>query len=159
KFCLLVGPESNSGPLVLPNQRDAEPCLPIDSYAGGDFVARPALPCGRGGGRSPPGQSHRSARLQDRGLPVQGEKPSAGLAAALRRRAEDQRQHGTSLAHQLDAELPPVAARDSPFANALEALGLAAAAAVRRLGPTRSSWETVSGLTSARMLSPAAPIG
>lgn len=44
-------------------------------------------------------------------------------------RAEDLRQLGTTLAHELDAELPAVAARGSPFADALEALGLAAAAA------------------------------
>lgn len=58
----------------------------------------------------------------------------------------------TSLAHRLDAELGPVEPRGSPPADALEAIGVAAAAAARRLGPA-PLWEFVAGASGGRLLS------
>jgi hypothetical protein len=57
------------------------------------------------------------------------------------------------MAHQNDAELGPIVARASPIADALEALGVAAAAIVRRLGPVESPWQVISALTDTLMLS------
>jgi hypothetical protein len=61
------------------------------------------------------------------------------------------------LAHRYDAELGPIAARGSPTADAVEALGVAAAAAVRRLGPVRSPWMVISAMTGTLLLSPLSP--
>lgn len=45
-----------------------------------------------------------------------------------------------ALAHRLDADLGRVAPRGSPVGDALEAIGVAAAAAVRRFGPVPVWW-------------------
>jgi hypothetical protein len=58
----------------------------------------------------------------------------------------------STLAHQLDASLGPIQARHSPEANALEAIGVAAAAATRRFG-RGSLWGFVAGASSGRLLS------
>lgn len=60
----------------------------------------------------------------------------------------------TILAHRFDAMLAAIRPRGSPFSDALEAIGLAAAAITRMLGPARSSWHVVAALTGALMLSP-----
>ena len=62
------------------------------------------------------------------------------------------------VAHRYDAELGPIGPRGSPTADAVEALGVAAAAVVRRLGPVppRSPWVVISGMTGTLLLSPAA---
>jgi len=67
-------------------------------------------------------------------------------------RAEDIRQAFTALAHRYDPQLPPVEARGSPCAEALEAIGVAAAAAVRFLGPA-PLWDFVAGASGGRLLS------
>ncbi|MGH9117523.1 MAG: helix-turn-helix domain-containing protein, partial [Acidimicrobiales bacterium] len=69
-------------------------------------------------------------------------------------RAEQLGRDATVALYQLDGGHPPVRSRGSPFADALETLGLAAAAAIRRFGPARSSWHAVAALTGALMLAP-----
>lgn len=56
-----------------------------------------------------------------------------------------------ALAHRLDRDLGRVEPRGSPTANALEAIGVAAAAAVRRFGPS-PLWWLVSGASGGRLL-------
>lgn len=68
-------------------------------------------------------------------------------------RAEDVRAHFWRLAHRLDASLGGIEARGSGVADALEAIGVAAAAAVRRFGPASSLWAFVSGATGGGLLS------
>lgn len=67
-------------------------------------------------------------------------------------RAEDIRETFTALAHRYDPQLPPIEARGSPCADALEAIGVAAAAAVRFLGPA-PLWDFVAGASGGRLLS------
>lgn len=55
-------------------------------------------------------------------------------------------------AHHFDAGLGAIEARGSPEADALEAIGVAAAAATRRLGPS-PLWEFVSGTSGGLLLS------
>lgn len=66
-------------------------------------------------------------------------------------RAEDVRVGFGSFAHHLDASLPPLAPRGSPEADALEAIGAAAAAARRRLGPS-PVWAFVAGASRGLLL-------
>ncbi len=60
------------------------------------------------------------------------------------------------LAHRDDPELGPIEARGSPISDAVEALGVAVAALIRRFGPMRSTWEAASAMTGALLLSPTA---
>ena len=81
--------------------------------------------------------------------------PAETVRGWLRRfavRAEDVRAHFWQLAHRLDASLGAIEARGSQVADALEAIGVAAAAAVRRFGPAASLWAFVSGATGGRLL-------
>jgi hypothetical protein len=55
-------------------------------------------------------------------------------------RAERLRAHFTRLAHALDPALPPLEPGGTGAADALEAIGMAAAAAARRLGPAPPWW-------------------
>jgi hypothetical protein len=67
--------------------------------------------------------------------------PADTVRGWLRRfagRAEDVRGHFWRLAHRLDASLGAIEPRGSRVADALEAIGVAAAAAVRRFGPMSS---------------------
>jgi len=65
--------------------------------------------------------------------------------------AEVVRAHFTRWAHALDAMLGPVAPAGSAFADAVEAIGVAARAAVHRLGP-RPPWSLASVLTGGALL-------
>jgi transposase-like protein len=65
--------------------------------------------------------------------------------------AEEIRAHFTRWAHALDPVLGPVAPTGSAFADAVEAIGRAAMAAVRRLGP-RPSWPLASVLSGGGLL-------
>lgn len=81
--------------------------------------------------------------------------PADTVRGWLRRfavRAEDVRAHFWRLAHRLDASLGAIEARGSRAADALEAIGVAAAVAVRRFGPVSSLWAFVSGATGGRLL-------
>lgn len=57
-----------------------------------------------------------------------------------------------TLAHRWDAELSPMEPRGSTVLDALEAIGVAAAAAVRRFGPT-PLWTLAAGASGGRLLS------
>ena len=96
------------------------------------------------------GQGHRRSAAE---LGV----PPSTLRGWLRRfaaQAEDLRSAATAWAHRLDASHPPIQPRGSPRADALEALGLAAAAAIRRFGPRCSTWHVIAALTGGLMLAP-----
>jgi len=80
--------------------------------------------------------------------------PATTVRGWLRRfaaRAELVRAQFTALAHRLDASLPAVGPRGSPTADALEAVGQAAAAATRRFGPA-PVWQFAAGATGGRLL-------
>lgn len=97
------------------------------------------------------GQGHRSIAA---GAGV----PDSTVRGWLRRfalRAEELRTLATVMALDLDPMHPAIQPRGSPFGDALEALGLAASAAVRRLGPARSGWAFVAALTRGLMLATA----
>jgi len=66
-------------------------------------------------------------------------------------RADDIRATFAALAHHYDPQLPPIEARGSPCTDALEAIGVAAAAAVRFLGPS-PLWDFVAGASGGRLL-------
>ena len=66
-------------------------------------------------------------------------------------RAEVVRAHFTRWAHALDPMLGPIVPTGSAFADAVEAIGIAAAAAVRRLGP-RPAWSLASVLSGGGLL-------
>lgn len=66
-------------------------------------------------------------------------------------RAELVRAHFTRWAHALDPVLGPVVPTGSAFADAVEAIGVAARAAVHRLGP-RPPWSLASVLTGGALL-------
>jgi hypothetical protein len=79
-------------------------------------------------------------------------------------RAELVRVHFTRLALWLDpgAEVPEP--RGSPLGDAVEAIGIAAVAAVRRFGSTGpgsapgNPWRLAAGATGGRLLAPVAPV-
>lgn len=99
------------------------------------------------------GQGHRAVAA---GLGL----PPTTVRGWLRRfaaRAELVRSHFTRLAHELDPSLGAISPRASPAADALEALGVAAAAAVRRLGPA-PVWWFAAGASGGRLLAPG-PLG
>ncbi|MGH9186972.1 MAG: hypothetical protein ACRD0U_14320 [Acidimicrobiales bacterium] len=67
-------------------------------------------------------------------------------------RAPEIRELFSSWAHHFDASLGAIEARGSPGADALEAIGVAAAAAARRLGPS-PLWAFVAGASGGMLLS------
>jgi hypothetical protein len=69
-------------------------------------------------------------------------------------RAEEWRVSFTGLLHALDPEAGPVAVRPCVLADAVEVLGLAAAAAARRFGP-RPPWQFASAASGGLLLGPA----
>jgi Domain of unknown function (DUF6431) len=63
------------------------------------------------------------------------------------------REHFTRLAGWLEPGFGPIGPRGSPVADAVEAIGVAAAAAARRLGPgPGSAWELAAGATGGWLL-------
>ena len=95
------------------------------------------------------GAGHRSiAAVLDR--------PVSTVRGWLRRfgiRAESLRVLFTVLLHELDASVPAVPVTGSVFADALQVLGLAAAAAARLLGPG-PAWQFASAATGGLLLGP-----
>ena len=84
-------------------------------------------------------------------------RPPSTVRGWLRRlgtRAEALRTAATGWLHALDASAGPIQARGSALADALEAVGAAAAAASRRLGP-RPAWDTAVALTGGLLACPA----
>jgi hypothetical protein len=88
-------------------------------------------------------------------------RPAATVRGWLRRfgaRAGPWRVAFTALLCQLDADPPVLDPSGSPLADAVAAIGAAAAAVARRWGPVVfavSPWEVAGAVTSARLLSPA----
>lgn len=83
-------------------------------------------------------------------------RPVSTVRGWLRRftaRAEEWRASFTALLHALDPLAGPVAVRACVLADAVEVLGLAAAAAARRFGP-RPPWQFASAATSGLLLGP-----
>lgn len=80
-----------------------------------------------------------------------------GWLRRVRARAEELRGRLWARAHDLDPTLPPIAPQWSPFADAVEALGVCMRAATRRLGPRPGlGWASVitGGLLLANTSSP-----
>jgi hypothetical protein len=75
-----------------------------------------------------------------------------GWLRRFEERAVEVRAEFAALAHRWDAELGPIEPRATAALDALEAMGVAAAAAVRRFGPT-PLWALVAGASSGRLLS------
>jgi hypothetical protein len=75
-----------------------------------------------------------------------------GWRRRFHERAEEIRVQFTELAHEWDPEQGPIEARGSPELDALEAMGMAARAAVRRFGP-EPLWQLVAGASAGRLLS------
>ena len=67
-------------------------------------------------------------------------------------RAVEIRGEFAALAHRWDADLGPIEPRGTAVLDALEAIGVAAGAAVRRFGPT-ASWTLAAGASGGRLLS------
>ena len=81
-----------------------------------------------------------------------------GWLRRFERRAGEIRAELAALAHRWDADLGPIEPRATEALDALEAMGLATAAAVRRFGPT-PLWALVAGASGGRLLSnPSSPI-
>ena len=81
-------------------------------------------------------------------------RPVSTVRGWLRRftaRAGHWRATFTALVHALDPEAGPIAVNASVFADAVEVLGLAAAAAVRRFGP-RPPWQFASAASGGLLL-------
>ncbi len=74
-----------------------------------------------------------------------------GWLRRFEERAGEIRTEFAALAHSWDAELGPIEPRASTALDALEAIGAAAAAAVRRFGPT-PLWALVAGASGGRLL-------
>jgi transposase-like protein len=70
---------------------------------------------------------------------------------AFRDRAEAIRSHFTLWAHALDVDLGPIGATGSPVGDAVEAIGVAARAAVQRYGSI-SPWAIASRLSAGALL-------
>jgi hypothetical protein len=75
-------------------------------------------------------------------------------------RAEWVRAHFTRLALWLDPRADPPGPRGSPLADAVEAIGVAAVVAARRLGPASADpWRLAAGATGGCLLAPLARVG
>jgi hypothetical protein len=88
-------------------------------------------------------------------------RPASTVRGWLRRftaGAEAVRVVFTGLLHVLDPQAGPVPPAGSGFADALEALGRAGSAAVRRLG-VASPWEFAARASGGRLLAPVSPLG
>ncbi|MGI8806580.1 MAG: hypothetical protein ACR2KK_01755 [Acidimicrobiales bacterium] len=77
---------------------------------------------------------------------------SRGWLRRFVKRAEEIRVTFTEWAHLFDSTLGAVEPRGSPAADALEAIGAAAASATRKLGPA-PMWGFVAGVSGGRLLS------
>jgi hypothetical protein len=66
---------------------------------------------------------------------------------------------GTITAHRFDPELPPILPTGTALGDAIAALGIAAAAATRRLGCLAAPWELITQFTGGHLLTPLARAG
>ncbi len=101
----------------------------------------------------------KAAGLGHRPIAVALGRPESTVRGWLRRfagRAEGLRVWFTGLLHALDPEPEPITPRGSGFADAVEAIGRAAGAAVLRLSPG-CPWEFAARATGGGLLAPAQP--
>ena len=77
-----------------------------------------------------------------------------GWRRRFRQRAEQIRVEFTELAHEWDPEQGAIAAQETPELDALEAIGVAAQAAVRHFGAADAEpvWQLVAGASAGRLL-------
>lgn len=121
------------GPAALPRRRDAVETV-------GDALVRAVN-----------GHGHRTIA---RDLGHQASTVRNWLREA-RRQAEWLRQRGVQAGYEIDPGLPPATPRTTPLAEALDALGLAASAAVRRFGWVDvSPWHIIAMLSRGQLLAP-----
>jgi hypothetical protein len=97
------------------------------------------------------GRGHRPI-AQTLGVPAD---TARGWLRRARQQAPWLRALATRLAYQTDPELGAIPPRRSVLADAVEALGQAAAALTRRLGPLAASpWQLIAAFTGGRLLAP-----
>jgi hypothetical protein len=96
------------------------------------------------------GQGHRKVAA-GLGLPAGTVRGWVRRAGA---RAEWLRARATVQAHAFDPMLPVINPAASPLADALEALGMAASAVVRHLGPIAPPWHLMAMLARGQLLTP-----
>ncbi len=99
----------------------------------------------------------KAAGAGHRGIAALLDRPVSTVRGWLRRfgvRAEGLRVLFTRLLHALDASVAAVGVTGSGFTDALESLGLAAAAAARLFGP-RPAWQFAAAATGGLLLGPA----
>ncbi|HEY5249757.1 MAG TPA: DUF6431 domain-containing protein, partial [Dermatophilaceae bacterium] len=97
------------------------------------------------------GRSHRRIGA-DLGVPADTVRDWIRRARA---RAEWLRVQGTTAAHRLDPMLPVIDPAGSALGDAMSALATAAAASVRRLGPTAPPWQIIAMIARGQLLAPA----
>lgn len=103
----------------------------------------------------------KAAGAGHRGIAVLLNRPVSTVRGWLRRfgaRAEGLRVLFTRLLHALDASAAALGVTGSVFTDALESLGLAAAAAARLFGP-RPAWQFASAATGGLLLGPGLVMG
>jgi hypothetical protein len=96
------------------------------------------------------GRSHRTIGT-DLGIPTDTVRD---WIRRVKARAEWLRVRGTIEAHMLDPMLPVIVPAGSALADALSALATAAAASVRRLGPTAPPWQIIALIARGQLLAP-----
>jgi hypothetical protein len=96
------------------------------------------------------GQGHRTIGA-DLGVPADTVRD---WIRRVKARAEWLRVQGTIEAHMLDPMLPWIVPAGSALADALSALATAAAASVRRLGPTAPPWQLIAMIARGQLLAP-----
>jgi len=96
------------------------------------------------------GQGHRGIGA-DLGVPPGTVR---GWIRRVRERAEWLRVQGTIRAHMLDPMLPWIVPAGTALGDALSALATAAAASVRRLGPTAPPWQLIAMIARGQLLAP-----
>ena len=96
------------------------------------------------------GQSHRTIGA-DLGVPADTVR---GWIRRVRGRAEWLRVQGTIAAHNFDPMLPAIVPAGSLLADAVSALGTAAAAMVRRIGLLAPPWQIIAMIACGQLLAP-----
>ena len=77
-----------------------------------------------------------------------------GWLRRARANSETIRANATIAAHALDPLLATIGPKGSPFADMIEAVGVAVAAYIRRLGPGAPPWQLALAITTAGILAP-----
>ena len=110
-----------------------------------------------GGGRGACRQGVRRWPQEDRQLPRLPPTTVRGWVRAATSAASYVARVALQVAFTADARLDSVAPRPTPLASAMEALGLAASALVRALGPVAEPWDIVVAVSGGRLLGPVPP--